>query len=82
MKSYYSITLVTAFAILMSILSLINAARTHTDLSNPSAAVAALSICAVMLAYRLSQAEKRIAHLENKLENKDEKAQKHEKQDE
>lgn len=70
MKSYYSITLVIAFATLMALLSVIGAARSHTDLSNANAAIVALSVGAIMLAYRLAQSEKRIAHLENRLENK------------
>lgn len=69
MKSYYSITLLIVFALVMSIMAVASAAIQHIDISASEGAIVALAICAGILAYRLSQAEKRIAHLEDRLEN-------------
>lgn len=71
MKSYYSIALFILFTFVMDIMAIVKTATVRQDLSPADAAVVALTIIAVMLAYRLSQAEKRIAHLENRLEEKD-----------
>lgn len=76
MKSYYSIMLVTIFAFVMSIMGIVKSAFVRQDLSPADAAVVALAIGAGMLAYRLSQAEKRIAHLENQIEEKKSTVQK------
>lgn len=79
MKSYYSIMLVTIFAFVMSIMGIVKSAFVRQDLSPADAAVVALAIGAGMLAYRLSQAEKRIAHLENQIEEKEVKQKKQKK---
>jgi hypothetical protein len=71
MKSYYSIMLFILFVCVMDIMAVVKTATLKQDISPADAAVVALTIIAVMLAYRLSQAEKRIAHLENRLEGKD-----------
>lgn len=69
MKSYYSIMLLIVFAFVMSIMAVVAAAMHHTDLSTSEGAIVALAICSALLAYRLAQAEKRVAHLEDRLEN-------------
>lgn len=79
MKSYYSIMLVTIFALVMSIMGIVKAAVVRQDLSPADAAVVALAIGAAMLAYRLAQAEKRIAHLENQIEENNDKQKKQNK---
>lgn len=68
MKSYYSITLFILFAFGMALTGVVKTAMLRQDLSTADAAVVALTIIVVMLAYRLSLAERRIAHLENRLE--------------
>jgi hypothetical protein len=68
MKSFYSIALVTVFAFIMALTAVVKTMILHQDLSPADAAVVALAIGVGILAYRLSQAEKRIAHLENKME--------------
>jgi len=68
MKSFYSITLVTLFAFAMALTAVVKAVMLHQDLSPADAAVVALAIGVGILTYRLSQAEKRIAHLENQME--------------
>lgn len=70
MKSYYSIALFILFTCVMDIMAVVKTAYIRQDLSPADAAVVALTIISVMLAYRLAQAEKRIAHLENRLEVK------------
>lgn len=69
MKSYYSITLLIAFALVMSVMAVVSAAMRHIDISASEGAIVALAICSAILAFRLSQAEKRIAHLEDRIEN-------------
>lgn len=81
MKSYYLIMLFTLFANVMAIIGVIQTACAHQDLSPADGAVVALAILAFMLAYRLAQAEKRIAHLEDKIEGKDELKKKSESGD-
>lgn len=73
MKSYYSIALFTLFAFVMAVSGVVSAATHRLDITPADAAVVALSIIAAMLTYRLSQAEKRIAHLEDRLENSDDR---------
>lgn len=70
MKSYYSIMLVTFFAVVMALIGVVQTAMLHQDLSPADGAVVALALLAGMLAYRLSLAEKRIAHLEDRVEGK------------
>lgn len=79
MKSYYSIMLVTIFAFVMSIMAIVKTAIVRQDLSPADAAVVVLAIGVALLAYRLSQAEKRIAHLENQIEEKNDKQKKQNK---
>lgn len=69
MKSYYSIMLLIVFALVMSIIAVVSAAMHHTDISTSEGAIVALALCSALLAYRLAQAEKRVAHLEDRLEN-------------
>jgi hypothetical protein len=71
MKSYYSITLFILFVFVMALMGVVKTAMLHQDLSPADAAIVALTIIAALLAYRLSQAEKRIAHLEDQMEEKD-----------
>lgn len=66
--------LVTLFAVVMALIGVVQTAMLHQDLSPADGAVVALALLAGMLAYRLSLAEKRIAHLEDKIEEKDEHA--------
>lgn len=70
MKSYYSIMLFIMFAGAMAIMAVVSTITNKQDLSPADAAIVSLTVLAIMLAYRLSQAEKRIAHLEDKVENK------------
>ena len=66
------------FAFGMALTGVVKTAMLRQDLSPADAAVVALTIIAVMLAYRLSQAEKRIAHLENRMEEKNKTHSSHE----
>lgn len=63
--------LFTLFAIVMALMGVIQTAMSRQDLSPADGAIVALALLAGMLAYRLSQAEKRIAHLEDRIEGKD-----------
>lgn len=58
------------FAGAMAIMAVVSTIINKQDLSPADAAIVSLTVLAVMLAYRLSQAEKRIAHLEDQVENK------------
>lgn len=69
MKSYYSIMLFILFAGAMAIMAVVYTIINKQDLSPADAAIVALAVLAAMLAYRLSQAEKRIASLEEQVEN-------------
>jgi hypothetical protein len=73
MKSYYSVSLVVIFAFVMSIMAVVHDAIQRQEISTADAAVIALTIGVGILAFRLSQAEKRIAHLENQVENNPDK---------
>lgn len=79
MKSYYSIALFILFTLVMDVMAIVKTASLREDLSPADAAVVALTIIAVMLAYRLAQAEKRIAHLENRMEKSDSRSRKESK---
>lgn len=68
MKSYYSIMLFIMFAVVMSVMAVVNVITSKQDLTPAEGAIVSLTILAIMLAYRLSQAEKRIAKLEDKVE--------------
>lgn len=68
MKSYYSIMLFILFAVVMAVTVICNTVIMKKDFSPADGAIISLTILAIMLAFRLSQAEKRIAHLEEKIE--------------
>lgn len=79
MKSYYSIMLFTAFSIIMALIGVVQTAMSHQDLSPADGAVVALAFLAGMLAYRLSQAERRIARLEDQIEKSEKEDKKEDK---
>lgn len=64
MKSYYSIMLFIMFAVVMAVTVICNTIIMRNDFTPADGAIISLTILAIIMAYRLSQAEKRIAHLE------------------